>query len=137
MNPTQNFEFARNCIYSENIKNYNQMPLGRIRTRPSYTVCATHAHSAGSARVHSACGPWPQRWVGPVHSARGPSGRPRPVRPTTVRRGVRAHAGAVTALWARVVARPAVALQRQRWSKRRRSRTHGGEATRRAWGWRR
>jgi hypothetical protein len=30
-----------------------------------------HAHSAGSARVHSVHGPRPQRWLGPVHSARG------------------------------------------------------------------
>jgi hypothetical protein len=48
------------------------MPLGRIRARPSCTVRAAHAHSVGSTRVHSARDPWPQRWLGPVHSARGP-----------------------------------------------------------------
>jgi hypothetical protein len=48
------------------------MPLGRIRAWPSYTVRAAHTHSAGSAHVHNACGQRPQRWLGPVHSARGP-----------------------------------------------------------------
>jgi hypothetical protein len=31
-----------------------------------------HGHSASSARAHSARGPRPQRWLGPVHSARDP-----------------------------------------------------------------
>jgi hypothetical protein len=48
------------------------MPLGRIRARLSCIVHAAHAHSAGSTHVHSACGPRPQRWLGPVHSACGP-----------------------------------------------------------------
>jgi hypothetical protein len=113
-----------------------RLPLGRNRARPSYTV---------------ARGPRPQRWLGPcaqrarptatalarpgctARAAHGLPGRPRPARPVTARRGTRAHAGAVTALRARVMVRPAVVLQWQRWSKRRCSSTHGGEATRRAW----
>jgi hypothetical protein len=53
MNPTQNFEFARNWIYSKNIK-FNRVPLGRNRTRPSRTARARPA----STRAHD---PWPHR----------------------------------------------------------------------------
>jgi hypothetical protein len=68
----------------------------------------------------------PARPVCTARATHGFSGRPRPTRPATMRRGARAHTGVVTALWARVAARPMAALQWQRWSKRRRSSTHGG-----------
>jgi hypothetical protein len=86
------------------------MPLGRIRARLSCTVHATHAHSAGSARCTA-------------RAARDSA--------------MRAHVGAVTALRARVTAQSVAVLQRRRWSKRWRSSTHDGEATHRAWRWRR
>jgi hypothetical protein len=64
-------------------------------------------------------------------------GQPRAAWPVTARHYARAHTGAVTALRARVMARLAAVLPWRRWSKERRSSTHGGEATRRASGWRR
>jgi hypothetical protein len=72
-----------------------------------------------------------------AHVAHGLPGRPRPVRPATARRCLRAHTGAVTAFRTRIAARPAVALPWRRWSKGRHSSIHGREATRRASGWRR
>jgi hypothetical protein len=135
MNPTQFFLNWQGIKYIQKIENLIRLSLGRNRARPSCIVRVANAHGAALAHVCSVRGPWPRRWLSPctARAAYGLPGQPRPVRPAT-RRCARAHAGAVTALRARIAARPVAMPQRRRWRKRRTSSTHDGEATRRAWG---
>jgi hypothetical protein len=115
----QGFEYIRK------IEKLIRLSLGRIRARPSCTATR---------------GPCPQWRHGPFAQCTRPTalpGRPWPARPATAWRCTRAHTGAVTALRARIAARPAAALPWRRGNKVRCSSIHGGEATRRASGWRR
>jgi hypothetical protein len=111
--------------YIQKIEILIRLSLGQIRVRPSCTV--TRGPRPQCRRGTFAQCTWP----------RALSGRPRPARPTTVRRCAQAHTGAVTALRAHVTAWPAVGLSWQRWNKGRCSSIHGIEATRQASGWRR
>jgi hypothetical protein len=102
MNPTQNFEFARILIFSEN-RETNQRPMGR---------------NSAQRLTHSDA--WPSLW--PRHSgARGPlaeSAHDLCGLPTDTAREARARTEAVIALRVRVVAWPAAALPWLRWGAR-------------------